>query len=307
MKNNKVEIAQTINLNSKTSALMEALTPKTSNSKKSNILFEKTGKNRTLGVIKHGGKFLIVKINEGNTELISGEKNIQKYIRETLDMACNTVNLMIKEEDRYILNTPVLNTPNQSQAPEQEIPTSEMPNNDSLDNLDSQDQGLDLEDTSDENGQPIETDLEEYQELAGKLAYIAKESSDAPDKIKYILNTIFASLPQGEDLKQVYQSAIEKLTDKVNGEGNAENTADDSVSSQDQTQVEESIYEAAKKHGYIVERIIVKDTLEADDPRASSLHEPDEYYYFKPSDEIDNDEVIGYDDSSDSAILNPFK
>lgn len=291
-----------INADGKMQSLMEALRITEEKKASDNVLWKKKGTIRELGVVKHNGKFLIVELKEGKQHFIQGEKNIGKYIKESLLHASNVINLMLKEEDRgakYILKTP-----DPAPAPQTEAPVGDM-------DMDLGGDGLDLGDEGDEStGEPIEGDLEEYQELAGKLAYIAKESSDNPDVIKYILNTIIASLPSGDDFADIYNSAVEKMQGKNEAApddsqdmGGDEPTDDTGDTGEDQIGVTESLKNIASKHGYIIEGIYDKN-----DRRMDRLEEPDQYYFFK--DVNDSEPDYFQDDEFDQNQLeeksNPF-
>lgn len=226
------------------------------NNQNSNIITEKYEYERNVGdktyvVVKHKGGYLIKeKLSNGRTSFINGEVNITKYLKKTLNEARNYVNLM--EDKKYVLKTD-----NAGSEPQPDMDMDDLLDNAGVDDMgdDEMDMGDDdMADGDDDAGEPIETDLEEYQELSGKLAYILREKSSA-ETVKYVLNTLIAAITVNDDNKSAVEKAIEKLTDKMNdiSGGEDETDGEDEVDDEMANIDDENIKETVKRHGYIVE------------------------------------------------------
>lgn len=221
------------------------------NNENSNIITEKYEYERNVGdktyvVVKHKGGYLIKeKLSNGRTSFINGEVNITKYLKKTLNEARNYVNLM--EDKKYVLKTD-----DGGSEPQPDMNMDDLLDNAGVDDMGDSDVDMGEDEMDDDDtGEPIETDLEEYQELSGKLAYILRENSSA-ETVKYVLNTLIAAITVNEDNKSAVEKAIGKLTDKMNdtsdGEGETDETDDEMENIDD-----ENIKETVKRHGYIVE------------------------------------------------------
>jgi len=232
------------------------------NKVESTVITESYEHQRTVGektyvVVRHKNGYLIKeKLGNGKTAFINGEKNITKYFKKTLNEAKNYVNLL--QEKKYVLKTDDESSDDMGMNDGGMDMGSDMDTDMGAD-LDLGDEDMDLGDEGeddDEQGEPIEADLEEYQQLSGKLAYILKQES-SPDKIKYIFNTLIASISVDDENKDAIEKAANKLTDKMGDTSSDEGEGDEDMDETDQDDgtegMDDDIKETVKRNGYIVE------------------------------------------------------
>lgn len=104
---------------------------------------------------------------------------------------------------------------------------------------------MDVEDEMDDEQAPeIEADLEEYQELTGKLAYILRsvDENDADAFAKYIFNSLIAAMPEVSE--DVSSSLLQKMQDALEGETEEP--------MEDEGGEEEQLEETLKKKGLVI-------------------------------------------------------
>lgn len=215
-----------------------------------NIVESRKVGNRTFGLIKEYGNYVIKYTNkpenviEEDFKYIKGEQNRHRFMRSNLKEAQNFFNLFVSEQhinpfiseddDKYVIKKEV------EDQPEVE-PDIDM-------DVDSADVDMDMED---ETADEIEADLEEYQELTGKLAYILGQVEDdqKDDVTKYIFNSLIAAMPSVGD--EVSSSIKQKIEDKLEGTGDEE-------SEMNQEDDASSMEESLKKKGFVVKESMSK-------------------------------------------------
>ncbi len=220
----------------------------------------------TYGIVKENGTYVVKSTNKEGSLLtedftyIGGEQNRGRFMRYNLNEAKRFFHYYlaeqskkVNEDDKYVIKKDV------EPAPVDDAPDME---------VDDQNVDAEMEDATDE-ADPIETDLEEYQELTGKLSYILREVEEdkKEDTVKYIFNSLIAALPEvSEDLSS---SIMSKFEEKLK-------------SSEEETEDEEELTESLKKEGYIVsESMSVKEALAflgKDDESKIFVQKPTRFY-----------------------------
>lgn len=210
-----------------------------------NIVESRRVGNRTFGLIKEYGNYVVKYTNkpyqiiEEDFKYIKGEQNRHRFMRSNLNEAQKFFNLFVSEQhvnpfiseddEKYVIKKEVENQPDAE-------PEIDM-------DVDSADVDVDMED---ETAEEIEADLEEYQELTGKLAYILGQIEDdqKDDVTKYVFNSLIAAMPNVSD--DVASSIKQKIEDKLE------------ESEMNQEEKDSSIEEKLKKKGYIVKESMSK-------------------------------------------------
>jgi len=230
------------NTKARSGNLLEAMIKLTKEKKVFNSYFSKKIDETQIYVIKEKGNYILVK--EANNPV--GYERYSKHNFKSLNGAINNINLLITEAEKYVIKEP--------------IPASSVDDMGGADDFDmdsdSEEVSLDDDEMSaeEDQGEAIETDLSEYQELAGKLAYILKDEADELDDydatVKYVFNTLLASLKIDTVSPELLDSIKEKLT---KNEDTPEEPTDEVV--------EQYVHEMAKKKGYVVESVFKDKTL----------------------------------------------
>jgi len=193
-------------------------------------------------IIAEGNKYVIKQApfvegkeyNKRDFKYINGVQNREKYLAETIVFAKKKLNFILNEsvhsgdrkplkegDEKYVIKKDAPNA-----APEDDVDL-DFDNTDV--NIDSDDN-----DMGDETAQDIETDLDEYQELTGKLSYILRNQDEGQydDVAKYIFNSLIAALDSDKLDSNVASSMKEKFLAKFE---------DSSEDQGDEDQVEETV------------------------------------------------------------------
>lgn len=167
-------------------------------------------------VIKQAPFILNKKYNEDDFKYINGIQNREKYLSETIISAKKKLNFILNEsihsEERGVVNEA-----NEKYVIKKDAPNPEPPADVDLDMDDADiDVNANEDGMEDETADDIETDLDEYQELTGKLSYILRNQDEGQydDVSKYIFNSLIAALDVDKLDPNVASSVKEKFLAK---------------------------------------------------------------------------------------------
>lgn len=209
------QIKETSNI----SRLMEKLNMD-KNGDATNILETKQIGNKLYGILIEGSKYIIKYADyqerkeylEEDFHYINGVQNREKYLADGIINAKKKLNYilnesihsstkkMIKEGDeKYVIKK---DAPNPDPTPDADV------------NMNVDDADINMDAESDEDVAPeVEADLDEYQELTGKLTYILRnQDEDGYDDVaKYIFNSLISALDIDKMDSNVANSVKEKF------------------------------------------------------------------------------------------------
>lgn len=210
-----------------------------------NLIQTKKVGNTTFALIKEFNSY-IVKSTKKNGNLITedfgyinGEQNRYRFMRSNLAEAKRFFNFYLSEQQR----NPLLKEDDEKYVIKQDVPDQE-PEVD----MDVDADELDIDADTEGEVEEIEADMEEYQELTGKLAYILRqvEENQKDDVTKYIFNSLIAAMPEISD--EVSSSIKEKMDSKLEGT--------DDVEAEDEG---DELNESLRKKGYMVSEKFTKE------------------------------------------------
>lgn len=236
---------KSINTNKISKIIKESASTYNKRSNKNLIESKKIG-NTTFGLIKEFNTY-IVKSTKRNGELfvedfnyINGEQNRSRFMRSNLAEARRFFNFYLSEQQR----NPLLKEDDDKYVIKQDVPEQE-PDVDV--DLDAEDMDVDVD--QEEETEEIEADLEEYQELTGKLAYILRQVEDdkKDDVTKYVFNSLIAAMPE------VSEDVSSSIKEKIEAE------LEDGDADQGEEVEDEELNESLKNKGFIVSEKFTKE------------------------------------------------
>lgn len=201
------------------------------------------------GIVTEGNKYVIkeTRFVEGKEYIkndfkyINGIQNRTKYLSETIIGAKKKLNFILNEN----VHSEQLNE-DKKYVIKQDAPNLEP---DAEFNQGDQDIDMDMKGengaSEDETAEDIETDLDEYQELTGKLSYILRNQDEGQydDVAKYIFNSLIAALDVDKLDSNVADSMKEKFLSKFenedSGEGEEDNGGDEDNIEETLSRIEE--------------------------------------------------------------------